>query len=227
MSEAALITNVKAYVPYWNTHCAENVSNLWLPTETALRGLDGNSLPLSSKNREAKSWFSMRTWEAPKTNSPKTFSTSCTSSLADCTGGVSTVKLLKSKKIHIYPTAQQKRLFLRWFGVSRKVYNATVEHLKQPETKADWKAIKKWLIPSLPDYTFDVPRAIRDGAVMDACRAVKAAKLKFKQIGEFNEVKFRARRDSLQTLFIRNDMIRKGTIYPTFVGKSFLSESLP
>jgi hypothetical protein len=116
---------------------------------------------------------------------------------------------------------------LRWFGVSRKVYNATVEHLKQPETKADWKAIKKWLIPSLPDYTFDVPRAIRDGAVMDACRAVKAAKLKFKQTGEFNEVKFRARRDSLQTLFIRNDMIRKGTIYPTFMGKLFLSESLP
>nr|WP_157862492.1 RNA-guided endonuclease TnpB family protein [Nitrosococcus halophilus] len=141
--------------------------------------------------------------------------------------GDESIKVIRSKKIRFYPTTAQKNLFRRWFGVSRRIYNKTVEHLATPGTIADWKAIKQWLIPAQPEYTFEVPRAIRDGAVMDACRAVKAAKVKTKQTGNPHKVRFRSKREPTQTLFIRNDMIRKGTVYPTKLGVLSFSESLP
>lgn len=121
----------------------------------------------------------------------------------------------------------------KWFGVSRKVYNETVNHLQQPGTVASFMAIKKWLLPSLPEYTFEVPRAVRDAAVEDACLAVKAAKRKFAETKTVNEVKFRSRKAD-QTLGIRNDHIKdrdggvlKARIYPTTLGKIALSETLP
>lgn len=88
-------------------------------------------------------------------------------------------------------------------------------------------AIKKWLIPGLPDWAKDTPRAIKDGAVAQACAAVKNAKKKFRETGGFQKVKFRSRKEPTQTLFIRNDMIRRGTVYPTKMGSLRMAESLP
>ena len=142
--------------------------------------------------------------------------------------------LVKSSKIRLYPTIQQKSLLRHWFGVSRKTYNATVEYLQIPETKADFFDIKKWLIPSLPEYTQGVPRSLRDGAVDDACKAVTAATRKYRQTGEFQQVKFRSKKEPVQTLFVRNDMIKdraggvvQASIFPTTLGKVRLAEPLP
>ncbi|MGH8488753.1 MAG: helix-turn-helix domain-containing protein, partial [Gammaproteobacteria bacterium] len=41
---------------------------------------------------------------------------------------------MRAKRIRLYPTAEQKRLFKRWFGVSRLVFNKTIEFLRQPGT---------------------------------------------------------------------------------------------
>jgi putative transposase len=102
-----------------------------------------------------------------------------------------------------------------------------VEYLKQPGTVANFMAIKKWLIPDLPEWARETPRAIKDGAVAQACAAVRNAKRKFQVTGQFQDVRFRARKDPVQTLFIRNDMIRNGTIYPTKLGRLRMAESLP
>lgn len=99
---------------------------------------------------------------------------------------------------------------------------------------ADFYGIKKWLVPSLPDYTQEVPRSVRDGAVSDACMAVKEAKRKCLKTGDFQKVKFRSRRDPVQTLFIRNDAIKdrdggvlQASIFPTTLGRVRLAEPLP
>ena len=84
-----------------------------------------------------------------------------------------------------------------------------MEHLQTPGTTANFYAIKKWLVPSLPEYCAEVPRSIRDGAVDDACQAVKAAKHKYQQTGKIQKVDFRTRKDRVQTLFIRNDSIKR------------------
>ncbi|NET45188.1 helix-turn-helix domain-containing protein [Okeania sp. SIO2B3] len=48
----------------------------------------------------------------------------------------------KSKKIRIYLSREQRQLLRQWIGVARSTYNRTVEYLQQPETKANWKAVK-------------------------------------------------------------------------------------
>lgn len=224
-SEADSILNEKVFVPYWNGQYQDIVSDLWLPTVTALQGLDTNSLSGLLTKPVANSWFSTRLFEAPKTNLPKTSCISFTSSPAACTEGASTV--LRTQQIRLYPTAPQRALLRNWFGVSRKTHNQTVEYLKQQGTKANFMEIKKWLVPSLPEWARETPRAIKDGAVAQACEAVKNAKRKFKATGKFHEVGFRSRREPTQTLFIRNDMIRNGTIYPTKMGRLRMAESLP
>jgi putative transposase len=150
MAEAGSTTSEKVFKPYWNEQYAAIASSLWLPTETALHGLDGKSSIWLSVKAAVKSWFSIKTWEAPKTNSPRTSSTSFMSSPAACTDDENTVRLVIASKIRIYPNTQQQSLLRRWFGVSRKTYNATVEYLRTPETKAKFYDIKKWLIPSQP-----------------------------------------------------------------------------
>jgi hypothetical protein len=79
----------------------------------------------------------------------------------------------KSKKIRLYLSKQQQQMVDRWFGVARYVYNRTVEYLRQPETKANWKAIKGGILDSLPDFCADVPYQIKSIAVRDACIAVR------------------------------------------------------
>ena len=180
------------------------------------------------------SWFSVKTWEVPKTNWQGTYCTSCTSFPVECRDADDTVKIIKSAKIRIYPDARQRSLLRRWFGVSRKTYNATVEHLKTPKTQANFYTLKKWLVPSLPDYCAEVPRSIRDGAVEDACQAVKSAQRKYQETGKVQEVKYRTRKDKVQTLFIRNDSFKdrpggvvQASIFPTTLGKVKLAEPLP
>ena len=57
----------------------------------------------------------------------------------------------------------------KWFGVARFVYNKTIEYLQQPDTKANWKAIKGGILEALPDWCYCVPYQIQSIAVKDAC----------------------------------------------------------
>lgn len=102
-----------------------------------------------------------------------------------------------------------------------------MEQLKVPGTKASAFEWQKKALLALPEFARITPCAIKQGAVADACLAVKAAKAKFRVEGKENSVAFRSRRDPRQTLFIRNDTIRSGTIYPARMGKLQMAEDLP
>jgi putative transposase len=72
--------------------------------------------------------------------------------------------------------------------------------------------IKKYLIPYLAEeypWMKECPRAIRDGAVAEACQTVKAAIAKHKRTGEFSRCRFKSRRDAQQSFFLRNDQWSK------------------
>ena len=127
--------------PYWNERCAELSSRLWLPTETVLQGLEVRSSSSSFNSPVDNSWFRAEFHSLPSRSSRPTCLPSFTSSLVDCTDSEST--RLKSRKIRIYPDQVQRSLLRRWFGVSRYVYNRTVEYLRQPGTKANWMEIRR------------------------------------------------------------------------------------
>lgn len=224
ISAPASTSKGKVCVPYWSELCAERSSKLWLPTAIDWRDLASNSsISLSVKPVE-KSWFSTKFLSAPKESLGLTSAPLFTSSLVGSMDGANT----RAKRIRIYPTSSQRALFKQWFGVSRLVYNKTVEFLKQPETKADWKAIKTGILNSLPDFCKPVPYMIKSIAIKDACAAVSAAKRKYRDTGKIHEVSFRSRKNPSQSLFVQGPAISDAGIYPSISGKGLrYTEALP
>lgn len=110
---------------------------------------------------------------------------------------------------------------------SRYVYNQTVKYLQCPETKANWKAIKTGIIKSLPEWAKEIPYQIKSIAVKDACVAVREAKKKCKQTGVINKVKFRSRRDKIQSCYIPKTAVSSKGIYHTILGSINFTEQLP
>ena len=112
-------------------------------------------------------------------------------------------------------------------GTSRYVYNETIKYLQQPDTKANWKAIKTDLIKSLPEWAQKIPYQIKSIAIKDACTAVKNAKKKYKQTGEIQQVKFRSRRDKIQSCYIPKSAVSPKGLYHRILGSIRFTERLP
>ncbi len=205
--------------PYWDDFCKKINPLLWLPTKDT-RVRQDSELNLSLNN----SWFSTKIDLAPKENlsriSLPLISSPTESMTLKCI-------LRKAKRIRIYPTRYQKRILSQWFGTSRFVYNQTVNFLKEPGTKASWKTIKTDLINKLPAWAKIIPYQIKSIAIRDCCKSVKNAKIKFKNTGKFQKVKFRSRRDIKQSCYITKSAISELGVYNTILGKLKLSEPLP
>jgi putative transposase len=145
--------------------------------------------------------------------------------VAECTDLEATAR--KSRKIRIFLSPNQKALLKQWFGVSRYVYNATIKHLQEPGTKANWMAVAPIIMAALPDWAKSVPYQIKKIAVKDACATVKSAKKGFGKDGQIRKCKFRSRKDRQQTVYIPKSAIKKYGIYHTILGQSKLKEALP
>ena len=114
----------------------------------------------------------------------------------------------------------------RWFGTSRYVYNAAVFLLKAQNTPTSFKKLIPILFDEIPDWHLETPRQIKVGAVMDACQAVSHAKVKCKETGQFQRVKYRSRKRK-QTLYLRADSVKKNGFYVRFLGEMKMAEPLP
>lgn len=225
ISDRDLTSKEKDCKPYWSGLCAAISSRLLLPVETGCvdSGLKSSSL-WQSKTVD-KSWFSQILYTAQKTNSQPIFLPSFTSSVAECTDLGATAR--KSKKIRLFLNREQKALLKQWFGVSRYVYNTTIKYLQQPETKANWMAIKTEILNSLPEWSKSVPYQIKSIAIKDACLGVKKAKADFKKTGKICKCQFRSRKDTKQSLYIPKSAIKTVGIYHSILGQSKLKEALP
>ena len=114
----------------------------------------------------------------------------------------------------------------KWFGGSRFFYNRAVDAMKDGSS-TNFKTVAPQLIADAPDWHVDIPRQIKVGAVMDACQAVRNAKVKCKQTGEFQKVKFRSRKQPRQTLYLRADTLKTNGFYVQKLGEMQMTESLP
>ena len=140
ISAADSTSKEKGLEPYWTESCKEISSKLLLPVGTDLQDLDSSLYSIWSNKTVEKSWFSTQLYTAQNQKWLQTFCQSFMYSPVESTASESTSK--KSKKIRIYLKCEQRQLLRQWIGVARFTYNRTVEHLQQPDTKANWKAIK-------------------------------------------------------------------------------------
>jgi len=172
------------------------------------------------------SWFSTGLNTVPNENSQKIFSPSCTSFRAGCTD--SDVTLIRSRKIRIYPTAEQRKLFRQWIGVQRLVYNRVVEFLKELDgPRGKWTDIANMIIGDLPDFCREIPYQIKKVAVRDACKALTTNKMKAKKTGIGFSLRLKSRKHPRQSCFIPKSAVKADGVYHTISGNLKYSESLP
>jgi putative transposase len=131
--------------------------------------------------------------------------------------------------MRLYPTAEQRRIFRKWLGTSRYVYNRTLDYLKSLEGKRPkWTDIAtKIILPSLPEWAKETPFQIKKMAVREACDAFTAAKKRYRRTGEFSELHSKKRKDRKQTCFIPKTAVTEIGIYHTLSGEMNYGENLP
>ncbi|MEG4343548.1 hypothetical protein QUB70_09695 [Microcoleus sp. A003_D6] len=87
--------------------------------------------------------------------------------------------------------------------------------------------IKTGILNSLPEWAKTVPFQIKSIAIKDACSAVKSAKQGFGKDGKIRKCKFRSRKDTKQSIYVRKSAIKDCGVYHSILGKCKLKESLP
>ena len=217
----------EAIGPYWTDFSRVISSNLLLPT-----GIDAVDSALGRYNTwwnktVANSWFSTRVFTVP----PKNLSLICCQSstfsvVSECPDSTDTVTL--SRKIPLLLSREQKKRLRFWAAGKRAAYNATLKFLQRHRGKSPhWKILKKRILKNLPNCYKSVPYQIKGDAVREAWQAVKNAKLKAKQTGERQNLRFQSRRMPTQSLFIPTSAIRENGIYPRVLGDIQYAEPMP
>src|SRR6266498_1684644 len=217
--------NAKVCEPYWTEFSEAISSQLLSPTEIDSPGLDLNSLSISSLVGVEKSWFSTSLKALPSPNLPKTLSQYYTSSPAVSTGDVVT----RTKKIRLYPNAQQREMLETWFEAGRWFYNQSVETMESGEFQFTPSFITLYDIAKTAvwDRHLPVPYQVKKIACRDAERAMKAGKKKCKQTGEKFKLSFRSRKAPVQSVFIPKSAVSDKGVFYTILGVMESAESIP
>ena len=171
-----------------------------------------------------KSWFSTKQITDHNKNSQKTYWQSCMSSRAECM--VSDAIVTKTRRIRIYPTQQQKRLFKQWFGVERKVYNTCINHFNEKDIEfKGWMKMSTLVLHSLTEgYIKSVPYQIKNKAVKDSYTSWMTNCKRTKKSGKPFELRYKSRKNPIQSCYIPKSAVSDSGIYHTISGKLKFSE---
>lgn len=231
ISEVDSISNEKVYEPYWNDYCAEINSRLSSRIETGFVDSDSKSLNILSKKMVENSWFSTETKQVPNPNLCPIFSRFLPYFLVESTDCED--MLVRSRKIRIYPTKDQKKIFDSWFDASRWVYNQVIERITvrgEDYRKSDWMDLAKEILSDVPEYHEKAPFQVKKIAVRDAIASLCENKKRVKRgLIEKFVMHFRSRKRNLQSCYIPKSAVKENGIYPRISGKNALkySELLP
>lgn len=145
----------------------------------------------------------------------------------------------KCRKIRLYPTDEQKRTLMKWFGVARLTYNLCVEALKNKTAVATKKSLRQKFVKNENfkedrPWVLDVPWDVRDEAANDLVKAVSAqyAKAALAKTDEErakvlgSTYKFRSRKNKHQTIRLLAQKYGTG-IYKSIWGKDAIRASEP
>lgn len=178
-----LTSNVKVYKPFWNKQCQDMSKKLWLPIKTDCVDSD---LTLSNsyviKPIQKLQFLTMNNIVLQNKNLQKT---SCLLSPSlPVSKWVNESIELKTKKIKLYPTVQQRRVIIEWFHTYRYVYNKCIYSIKNENIKNKYKLKNKHVTAknntTLKNWELKTPKAIRQQAAYDAAKALSNCFLQLK-----------------------------------------------
>lgn len=171
-----------------------------------------------------KSWFSTKQVTVHNKNSQNNYLQSFISSHVDCM--VSDSIVTKSRRIRIYPSQQQKQLFKQWFGVGRKVYNICVNHFNEKDIEVKgWMKMGTTVLSELTEsYIKSIPYQIKKIAVKDSYTSWRTNCKKTKKTGKPFKLRYKSRKNPIQSCYIPKQSVSENGIYHTISGKLKFSE---
>jgi putative transposase len=186
-----------------------------------------NAMPLCDKSScvmNIKSWFSTKQVIACSSNTQNNYIQAFFISRAECT--VSSATMLKSRRIRIYPSQQQKQLFKQWIGVGRKVYNTCINHFNKKDIEfKGWMKMGTMVLSELTeDYIKSVPYQIKKIAVKDAYTSWQTNCKKTKKSGKPFKLHYKSLKNPVQSCYIPKSAVSESGIYHTISGKLKFSE---
>ena len=178
----------------------------------------------SSCAMTVKSWFSTKQVTVHNKNSQKSYLQLLMSSCTE--GTVSGTIMTKARRIRIYPTQQQKNLFKQWFGVERKVYNTCINHFNEKDIEfKGWMKMSKTVLSGLTEsYIKSVPYQIKSKAVKESYTSWMTNCKKTKKSGRPFKLRYKSRKNPVQSCYIPKSAVSESGIYYTISGKLKFSE---
>lgn len=170
------------------------------------------------------SWFSTKQVTTNNKNLQKSYIQTFFPALTE--GTISSTTVTKARRIRIYPTQQQKKLFKQWFGVERKVYNTCVNHFNEKDIVfKGWMKMSGVVLAELTeDYIKSVPYQIKNMAVKDSYTARITNCKKTKKFGKPFKLRYKSRKSPVQSCYIPKSAVSENGIYYTISGKLKFSE---
>lgn len=208
--------STKDFRPFYDDSCRQLSSLLLSPKEIGSAVLDESCLNTSPQG-EVASWFLATQKRAKRADSWRDLSRCFKPSRTENLVGIQ----FKSRRVRIYPTKEQRSLLRKWFGVQRLVYNNAIERYNDKDFEIrNWMKLSKHLLAELnKDYIKSVPREIKDKAVRDAYTSWSTNCKKAKKIGRPFSLKFKSRKDKVQSCFIPKTAVSELGIYHTKSGR--------
>lgn len=239
-SEVDSISKGKDLKPFWTEFTQEMSQKLLSCTKIDCVDLDMNLWNTSAKKLGLKSWFSVKLKEIKKTtlkNSQKTYCPLLMSSLREITA-LEQVKIdkggLKSKKIKLYPTKNQRKKLNEWFGTARWTYNQALSHVQKGE-KINLKNLRNLCVnnnnfANENCWVKETPYDVRDESLRDLIKNYKSnlAKKK-KNPGKMHKfsLKFKSRKRDDSIVINKKHWKKDKYFFPKFFGKKSIKSSEP
>lgn len=214
-SKSLLLVN--KYEPFWCDSCEVISSNLLSHIQ-----IDHADLETCLSKQENRTWFLTENKFHQIEDYQRNFLKSYKTSFVECERLDTQIK---SRKIRIYPTQQQKILFKKWFGVSRKFYNETLVIYKKGSQKT-WDKVYQEIAEQNKEYDYikAVPYQVKKIAVKDYRDSLSRNMRKAKRLGKPFEMKFRTKKNPKQSCYIPKAAISSSGIYHTIAGKLKMKE---
>lgn len=154
--------NVKILKPFWTDKCTEISKKLWLPTDVSSNFWNGLSKTINSN-----SWFSIMS----KCNKTKNIQTSYFQEHMTTLKDQFKKEDIRTRKIRIYPTKDQRQIMKTWMGTRRFIYNEGLSYIKNGH-KPNFQELRNKLVtaknnPSIPKWQLEIPTDIRAEALRD------------------------------------------------------------
>jgi putative transposase len=201
------------WIEWWKKSLLGLYQKLWLPINDDSQNYDisfsGDGEILKSITQ--KSWFT-QSQIIPRNG--KWSNLTCPSLQFD---DIESDLDLKTKMIRIYPNKEQKLKLRKWMGISRLIYNKTIELNKKKKLPSlSFFKVTKYILNKVEKYAkkhnfFDdfknMNLEAKRQSVNDALKAIKNGILKYGKTKEISNFKFRSKKDPTQNLYIRQDCI--------------------